>query len=43
MKQLPAVNSSKTNKHIFSFVVPFVIDGKLVKREVVCVSMCVCG
>lgn len=31
MKQLPAVNSLKINKHIFSFVVPFVLDGKQVK------------
>ena len=43
MKQLLAVNSSKINKHIFSFVVPFVLDGKQVKCEIVCVSMCVGG
>ena len=42
MKQLPAVNSSKINRCIFSFVVPFVLDGKQVKCEVVCVSICVC-
>ena len=43
MKQLPAVNSSKINRRIFSFIVPFVLDGKQVKCEVVCESMCVCG